>query len=66
MFFFHSRRILTVISMPRLKRGGTGSQSSKDQEWEKAVEAVLRDITASAPPPPSKPIMQIVIYESSV
>ena len=54
--------------MPRLKRSSSGRDSRvKDNEWEDAVEAVLRDIAAtSQPPPPKKPIMQIIIYESSV
>lgn len=54
--------------MPRLKWSASIDQSvSKDREWEEAVEAVLRDIAASATaPPPRKPIVQIVIYESSV
>ncbi|XP_012279669.1 TWiK family of potassium channels protein 7 [Orussus abietinus] len=61
------RKVLTVVSMPKLRRGGDGGPGSvKDREWEEAVEAVLRDIAAAAPPPPKKPIMQIVIYESSV
>jgi len=53
--------------MPRLRwaasidRGG-----SKDRDWEEAVEAVLRDIATATAPPSKKPIVQIVIYESSV
>ncbi|EFN85152.1 Potassium channel subfamily K member 18 [Harpegnathos saltator] len=70
MSAFHSdlRKVLTVISMPRLKWSSSIDQDvSKDQDWEEAVEAVLRDIAASATaPPPRKPIVQIVIYESSV
>ncbi|XP_043490077.1 TWiK family of potassium channels protein 7-like [Polistes fuscatus] len=61
------RKVLTVISMPKLKRSQSGRPDSKEQEWEEAVEAVLRDIAASATtPPPKKPIVQIVVYESSV
>ncbi|XP_066581958.1 TWiK family of potassium channels protein 7-like [Prorops nasuta] len=61
------RKVLTVISMPRLKWSGSGHGDSKDEEWEEAVEAVLRDIANSATaPPPKKPIVQIVVYESSV
>nr|XP_031827255.1 uncharacterized protein LOC116424678 [Nomia melanderi] len=62
------RKVLTVVSMPRLKWSASFNRSdSKDQEWEEAVEAVLRDIAATASSQPSKkPIVQIVIYESSV
>ncbi|XP_048511396.1 TWiK family of potassium channels protein 7 isoform X2 [Athalia rosae] len=69
------RRVLTVVSMPRMRRGGgqgaitEGSNSAmRQREWEEAVEAVLRDITSTGPPPqmPNKSIVQIVIYESSV
>ncbi|XP_014485581.1 PREDICTED: TWiK family of potassium channels protein 7 [Dinoponera quadriceps] len=61
------RKVLTVISMPRLRWTSSIDQVSKDRDWEEAVEAVLRDIAASATaPPPKKPIVQIVIYESSV
>lgn len=44
-----------------------GEKKHKRQDWEDAVEAVIRDITSGAktkPPPP--PVVQIVIYESSV
>lgn len=54
--------------MPRWTSGNSGSGKVKEQkEWEAAVEAVIRDITTGAAkkeePPP---IVQIVIYESSV
>lgn len=54
--------------MPRLRWSASiDDVTMKDQDWEEAVEAVLRDIAASATmPPPKKPIVQIVIYESSV
>ncbi|KAK9303396.1 hypothetical protein QLX08_004888 [Tetragonisca angustula] len=43
------RKVLTVISMPRLKWSTSfNREGSKDQEWEEAVEAVLRDIAANA------------------
>lgn len=40
----------------------------KQKEWEDAIEAVIRDITVnpSAEPKPPPPMVQIVIYESSV
>ncbi|XP_024941222.1 potassium channel subfamily K member 4 isoform X4 [Cephus cinctus] len=61
------RRVLTIVSMPRLKRSGVmGIDDSKNREWEEAVEAVLREITTVSPPTLKKPLMQIVIYESSV
>ncbi|XP_003705402.1 TWiK family of potassium channels protein 7 [Megachile rotundata] len=63
------RKVLTVISMPRLKWSASFSRGDlKDQEWEEAVEAVLRDIAATTnnSQTKKKPIVQIVIYESSV
>ncbi|CAL7952366.1 unnamed protein product [Xylocopa violacea] len=63
------RKVLTVISMPRLKWSTSLNRADgKDQEWEEAVEAVLRDIAtnANSTQPKRKPIVQIVIYESSV
>lgn len=63
------RKVLTVISMPRLKWSTSfNREDSKDQEWEEAVEAVLRDIAANAnnTQPKKKQIVQIVFYESSV
>ncbi|EZA50220.1 hypothetical protein DMN91_000867 [Ooceraea biroi] len=59
------RKVLTVISMPRLRWSASIDRGvSKDQDWEEAVEAVLRDIAAAASP--RKQIVQVVIYESSV
>lgn len=52
--------------MPRLKRSGTDVENSKEQEWEKAVEDILWDIANASPSSQNNPIMQIVIYESSV
>lgn len=71
MSAFHSdlRKVLTVITMPRLKWSASLNRGdSKDQDWEEAVEVVLRDIAATAnnAQPDKKPIVQIVIYESSV
>ncbi|XP_076618032.1 uncharacterized protein LOC143340226 isoform X1 [Colletes latitarsis] len=71
MSAFHSdlRKVLTVISMPRLKWSASFNRAdSKDRDWEEAVEVVLRDIAATAQNAQSnnKPIVQIVIYESSV
>ncbi|OAD53064.1 TWiK family of potassium channels protein 7 [Eufriesea mexicana] len=63
------RRVLTVISMPRLKWSASLNRGdTKDQEWEEAVEAVLRDIAANTNNTQlkKKQIVQIVIYESSV
>lgn len=37
----------------------------KEKDWEEAMEAVIRDITANAAKK-APPIVQIVIYESSV
>ncbi|XP_031763464.1 TWiK family of potassium channels protein 7 isoform X2 [Galleria mellonella] len=59
------RKVLTVVTMPRLSTGKDGLSDKRQLEWEAAVEAVIRDITA--PTPEKKPpIVQIVIYESSV
>lgn len=62
------RKVLTIISMPRLKWSASIDRNvTKDQDWEEAVKAVLRDIAASATaPPPKKSIVQIIVYESSV
>ncbi|KAL0119724.1 hypothetical protein PUN28_007873 [Cardiocondyla obscurior] len=62
------RKVLTIISMPRLKWSASIDRSiTKDQDWEEAVEAVLRDIAASVTMlPPKKPIVQVIVYESSV
>ncbi|CAH0397523.1 unnamed protein product [Chilo suppressalis] len=58
------RKVLTVVTMPRL---GSGKDADKRQlEWEAAVEAVIRDITSPTKPQQKPPIVQIVIYESSV
>ncbi|CAG9792065.1 unnamed protein product [Diatraea saccharalis] len=58
------RKVLTVVTMPRL---GSGKDADKRQlEWEAAVEAVIRDITSPTKPLQKPPIVQIVIYESSV
>lgn len=61
------RKVLTVISMPRLKWSTSINHgNTTDQEWEKAIEAVLRDIVESKTTQPEKPIVQIIVYESSV
>lgn len=56
--------------MPKKSRklGAKGSLKDQQEEWEEAVEAVIRDITAGAKskPPTTPAIVQIVIYESSV
>ncbi|XP_030023576.2 TWiK family of potassium channels protein 7 [Manduca sexta] len=59
------RKVLTVVTMPRLSSAGGGALTDKRRlEWEAAVEAVIRDITSPVQQKP--PIVQIVIYESSV
>ncbi|XP_028042098.1 TWiK family of potassium channels protein 7 [Bombyx mandarina] len=59
------RKVLTVVTMPRLSSAGGGALSEKRRlELEAAVEAVIRDITSPVQQKP--PIVQIVIYESSV
>ncbi|XP_026747294.1 potassium channel subfamily K member 18-like isoform X4 [Trichoplusia ni] len=60
------RKVLTVVTMPRLSSANGSALTDKRRlEWEAAVEAVIRDITAPAPTQ-KPPIVQIVIYESSV
>ncbi|GBP06908.1 hypothetical protein EVAR_4362_1 [Eumeta japonica] len=54
------------VTMPRLMSGRDGISEKRQLEWEAAVEAVIRDITTTAPPQRKPPIVQIVIYESSV
>lgn len=49
--------------------GGSGSSGKRDKqqkEWEEAMEAVIRDITVGAAQSQPPPLVQIVIYESSV
>ncbi|XP_026326353.1 TWiK family of potassium channels protein 9 [Hyposmocoma kahamanoa] len=60
------RKVLTVVTMPRLSGGKDGLSEKRRLEWEAAVEAVIRDITTPAPTQQKPPIVQIVIYESSV
>ncbi|XP_075973033.1 TWiK family of potassium channels protein 7 isoform X2 [Anticarsia gemmatalis] len=54
------------VTMPRLSGpGGNALTDKRRLEWEAAMEAVIRDITAPVPSQ-KPPIVQIVIYESSV
>lgn len=49
--------------------GGKASKEEKkirQEEWERAMEAVIRDITSGAANKQHPPVVQIVIYESSV
>ncbi|CAB3236073.1 unnamed protein product [Arctia plantaginis] len=60
------RKVLTVVTMPRLSGAGGNALTDKRRlELEAAVEAVIRDITAPVTTQ-KPPIVQIVIYESSV
>lgn len=52
--------------MPRMSGGKDGLNDKRRLEWEAAVEAVIRDITTPVPTQQKPPIVQIVIYESSV
>lgn len=45
-------------------RSGKAEFKAKQKDWEEAMEAVIRDITAGASKKPT--LVQIVIYESSV
>lgn len=52
--------------MPRLSMSGANGLSDKRQlEWEAAVEAAIRNITSPVSEK-KPPVVQIVIYESSV
>lgn len=51
--------------MPKFSGRDALGEKSK-LEWEAAVEAVIRDITSPVTSQPKPPIVQIVIYESSV
>ncbi|XP_074039397.1 potassium channel subfamily K member 6 isoform X2 [Leptinotarsa decemlineata] len=56
-------KVLTVVTMPR--RSHKKEKKMKRKEWEDAIEAAIRDLTANATE--HKPqVLQIVIYESSV
>lgn len=57
---------LSQVTMPRLSAGKDGLTDKRQLEWEAAVEAVIRDITSPTTPQAKPPIVQIVIYESSV
>ncbi|XP_047989564.1 TWiK family of potassium channels protein 9 [Leguminivora glycinivorella] len=59
------QKVLTVVTMPRFN-GKDGLSDKRQLEWEAAVEAVIRDITAPMTNQKKPPIVQIVIYESSV
>ncbi|KAJ8675935.1 hypothetical protein QAD02_011721 [Eretmocerus hayati] len=66
------KKVLKVISMPRRRKSGVENNDMKDQEWEQAVEAILRDIAGaknqqeSDSKPERKKSLQIIFYESSV
>lgn len=52
--------------MPKFSSGKDALGDKRQLEWEAAVEAVIRDITTPIQSPQKPPIVQIVIYESSV
>ncbi|XP_056640039.1 TWiK family of potassium channels protein 9 [Diorhabda sublineata] len=58
-------KVLTVVTMPKLT-GGKRGKKIKDKDWENAIEAAIRDLTANATEHKQQPVLQIVIYESSV
>ncbi|XP_023720280.1 potassium channel subfamily K member 1 [Cryptotermes secundus] len=58
------QKMLTIVSVPRRVQSGE-SGAKERREWEEAMAAVLRDI-ASSPKKQPPPVVQIVIYESSV
>ncbi|CAG4941063.1 unnamed protein product [Colias eurytheme] len=60
------RKVLTVVTMPRLSGGREALAEKRQLEWEAALEAVIRNINSPSPTQQKPPIVQIVIYESSV
>ncbi|CAG9859771.1 unnamed protein product [Phyllotreta striolata] len=56
-------KVLTVVTMPKL--AGKRGKKIKDKDWENAIEAAIRDLTANSDHKPQQ-VLQIVIYESSV
>jgi len=58
------QKMLTIVSVPRRVQSGEAAVKAR-REWEEAMAAVLRDITATPKQQP-RPVVQIVIYESSV
>ncbi|XP_044254587.1 TWiK family of potassium channels protein 9 [Tribolium madens] len=60
-------KVLTVVTMSRKNAFSRKEKKLKQKEWEDAIEAVIRDITVGTAAVEQKPPMvQIVIYESSV
>ncbi|XP_041973173.1 TWiK family of potassium channels protein 7 isoform X1 [Aricia agestis] len=59
------RKVLTVVTMPRLSGGRDSLAEKRQLEFEVALEAVIRNMTHPLPKQ-KPPIVQIVIYESSV
>lgn len=53
------------VTMPRLSIKD-GMNEKRQLEWEAAMEAALRDIAAPLSKQKKPPVVQIVIYESSV
>ncbi|XP_050303741.1 LOW QUALITY PROTEIN: TWiK family of potassium channels protein 7-like [Anthonomus grandis grandis] len=60
-------KVLTVVSMPKRigSRRDKKSKEKAEREWEEALQAVIQDMTTKAANKES-PVLQIVIYESSV
>lgn len=48
------------------KKSSKKEKKVKQKDWEDAIEAVIKDITVGAIEQKSPPVVQIVIYESSV
>lgn len=51
------KKVLAVLTLPKSKNG-------KANDWEKAVKELVKEINSK--PKPQPPVMQIIIYESSV
>ncbi|XP_045492601.1 TWiK family of potassium channels protein 9 [Colias croceus] len=60
------RKVLTIVTMPRMSGGREALAEKRQLEWEAALEAVIRNINSPSPTQQKPPIVQIVIYESSV
>lgn len=57
---------ITMSRKPDTMKVSKEEKKMREQEWEKAMEAVIRDITSGAASKQHPPVVQIVIYESSV
>lgn len=57
---------ITMSKKPEAGKASKEEKKMRQEEWERAMEAVIRDITSGAANKQHPPVVQIVIYESSV